>query len=153
MPFDEEPSGARPDRFVGVRTEERVTRHTVDQIVDSVPGLLMVDVPVPLMVDQLRPRPVSSGGCHRCAQDLSRGDHSLPRILCEPQPAEQLVEVPTILYFLSRKLTFQFLVVVGDSQIFKVFSQNKVQQLLAVKIFKVLAQDWVQQRHPLLLTR
>ena len=49
-------SGRRP----GVLTEpeppnvvDRVLRRTVDQIVDSVPGLPALDVPVPLMVEQL----------------------------------------------------------------------------------------------------
>ena len=45
--FDEEPS------LAGVRTQERVQRHTVEQIVDATPGLPMLDAPVPLMVEQL----------------------------------------------------------------------------------------------------
>ena len=45
--------GARPDRLSEVRPQEQVQRHTADQIVDAVPGLPTLDVPVPLMVEQL----------------------------------------------------------------------------------------------------
>ena len=45
--------GTRPDRLFEVRPQERDQRHTVDQIVDAVPGLPTLDVPVPLMVEQL----------------------------------------------------------------------------------------------------
>ena len=51
------------------------------------------------------------------------------------------------LFSSSRPVTFQFLVVVGVF-IFKVSSQNKVLQLVAVEVFKVLHQDRFQQRHP-----
>ena len=50
---DERPGGSRPDRLAGVRPQERVLRHTAEQIVDSAPGLLMLDVPVPQKVEQL----------------------------------------------------------------------------------------------------
>ena len=43
--------GSRPDRLAGVKPQERVQRHTVEQI-DLVP-LPMVDAPEPLMVYQL----------------------------------------------------------------------------------------------------
>ena len=52
----------------------------------------------------------------------------------------------------SKTLTFQFLVVEGDTQIFKVFSEDKVQQvpsrslIFLVEVFKVLALDRVRQR-------
>ena len=35
--FDEEPGGSRPDCLAGVRPQERVQRHTVEQIDDSAP--------------------------------------------------------------------------------------------------------------------
>ena len=47
----------------------------------------------------------------------------------------------------SRPFTFQFLVVLGVF-IFEVSSQNRDQQLVAMEVFKVFAQDRVQQRHP-----
>ena len=48
----EEPGGARLDRLSEVRPQDRDLRRTVDQIVDAVPGLSALDVPVPQMVDQ-----------------------------------------------------------------------------------------------------
>ena len=53
MSLDEEAGGARPDRLYEVRPQEQVQRHTVDQTVNAVPGLPSLDVPVPLMVEQL----------------------------------------------------------------------------------------------------
>ena len=53
LSFDEEPGGSRPDPLAGVRPKEQVTRHTVEQIIDSAPGLPMLDAPVPQTVDQL----------------------------------------------------------------------------------------------------
>ena len=53
LSFDEELGGTRPDRFAGVRPQEQAQRHTVEQIVDTVPGLPTLDAPVPLMVEQL----------------------------------------------------------------------------------------------------
>ena len=52
LSFEEEPGGARPDRLCEVRPKDRDLRRTVDQIVDAVPGLPALDVPVPQMVDQ-----------------------------------------------------------------------------------------------------
>ena len=85
-----------------------------------------------------------------------------------PLMVEQLVDVLQLAeqwacIFSSRKLTFQFLVVVGDSQVFKVFTQNRVQQhrclpsrsltfRFPVEVFKVFAQDNVQLHHPHHLT-
>ena len=60
--------------------------------------------------------------------------------------------------FFNRKLTFQFLVVEDDTQIFKVFSVDKVQQvssrslIFPVEVFKVFAQDKAHLHHPHLLT-
>ena len=45
--FDEDPEGARPDRLVGVRPQERDQRHTVEQIVDTALIVPSLDVPVP----------------------------------------------------------------------------------------------------------
>ena len=47
--YEEEPCVSRPDRLAGVRPQERVQRHTVEQIVDAALGLLALDAPVPLL--------------------------------------------------------------------------------------------------------
>ena len=44
------PGGSRPDRLAGVRPQERVQRHTVEQLADCVPVVPLLDVPVPQMV-------------------------------------------------------------------------------------------------------
>ena len=45
--------GSRPDRLHEVRPQERVQRHAVEQIGDSAPFLPSLDVPVPLVGEQL----------------------------------------------------------------------------------------------------
>ena len=45
LSFEEEPGGSRPDRLAGVRPQERVQQHFVDQIVDTAPALPILDVP------------------------------------------------------------------------------------------------------------
>ena len=47
LSLDKEPGGVRPDRLAGVRPQERVQRHTVDDIVDVSPFVQILDVPVP----------------------------------------------------------------------------------------------------------
>ena len=51
--FEEELSGARPSPLVEVRPQGRVQRHTVEHIVDVLPFVQILDVPVPQMGDQL----------------------------------------------------------------------------------------------------
>ena len=54
MDVDEVPATvSRPDRLAGVRPQERVQQHPVDQIVDTAPALPILDVPVLLMGEQL----------------------------------------------------------------------------------------------------
>ena len=43
----------RPDRLAGVRPQERVPRHNVEQIVDSAPVLPLLHAPVPQTVDSV----------------------------------------------------------------------------------------------------
>ena len=98
--FEEEPGGARPDRLWEVRPQDRDLRRTVDQIVDAVPGLPVLDVPVPQMVDQPLvlfaalhvlvleqvievPKMLTPSRCPRT-------------VLSVPQTAEQLVEFPNV---------------------------------------------------------
>ena len=101
-------TGSWPDRLAGVRPQERVQQHPVDQIVDTTPALPILDVPASLMgtqlVDVLR---------FFLTRWLVGAEHVLDceaervpaRRLCrEPQLVEQLVEVPTILYFLKQKV-------------------------------------------------
>ena len=52
LSFDEELGGARPAPLLEVLPQEQVQRHTVDQIVDAVPGLPTLDVLVPQMVEE-----------------------------------------------------------------------------------------------------
>ena len=128
--FEEEPGGG---------WQSRVQRHTVEQIVDVALVVQILDAPVPQVVDQL--------------MDLFKAsDTAIPEqvkcpsfcktppqrtVLSEPQTAEQLVEVPTVVG-LSRRLscrssTLQLLalVVLLVVEVFKVSSQKRVLLLLS----------------------
>ena len=103
-------AGSRPDRLAGVRPQERVQQHLVDQIVDTAPALPILDVPVPLMgeqvVDVLR---FFDTLCPVAEQVIDVPKISLEDIptrtpVRDPQLVEQLVEVPTILNFLKQKV-------------------------------------------------
>ena len=100
QPLYEEPGGARPDRLSEVRPQDRDLRRTVDQIVDAVPDLPALDVPVPQMVDQslvllaafdvLVPEQVIE------VPKLSTPTRCPRTVLSMPQTAEQLVEFPNV---------------------------------------------------------
>ena len=96
----EHPPSSRPDCLADVRPQERVPRRTVEQIVDSVPVVLLLHTFVPQMADLL-------------VKVLKILDNSLPDVeqvievpliilhkvpqrspFLEPQVVEQLVEVP-----------------------------------------------------------
>ena len=96
-------SATRPTGLVEPRgPQERVQRHTMEQFVRVAPMVQILDAPVPQMVDKLE-------------DVLKIVDHHVPvqvvevpkisclscppprRVLPEPQSAEQLVEVPTVL--------------------------------------------------------
>ena len=106
MDVDEVPAtGSRPDRLAGVRPQERVQQHPVDQIVDTAPALPILDVPVPLMgeqlVDVLR---FFNTQCPVAEQVIDVPKISLEDIparrLCRvPQLVEQLVVVPTVVSY------------------------------------------------------
>ena len=83
--------GTRPDRLAGVRPQERALRHTVEQTVDSSPGLPTLDVPVLQMVDQRVDVLHFFDTFSPVAEDIPT--RTLVR---EPQLVEQLVEVPTV---------------------------------------------------------
>ena len=102
--YDEEDAEweARPGSVTDPRPQERVQRHTVERIIETFVPVPMLDVPVPLMVEQL-------------VDVLQFFDTFLPVVaeqvidvpkiifediptrtpLCEPQLVEQLAEVPT----------------------------------------------------------
>ena len=81
--------------------QDKVQQRTMEQIADDVPMLTLLDSPVPQMVDQLV--------AVLARYDLPLADQviEVPKVscparcgrtvLCTPQTAEQLVEVPTIL--------------------------------------------------------
>ena len=100
--YDEEPGGSRPDRIPTLSgPQERVQRHTVDQIFDALSFLPTLDTPVPLMVEQL----VDVLRFVDALVPDSEQVIEVPKIILEnipprrlvrdPQLAEQLVAVPT----------------------------------------------------------
>ena len=105
MDVDEVPATrSRPDRLAGVRPQERVQQHPVDQIVDTAPALPIL---VPLMgeqlVDVLR---FFDTLCPVAEQvidvpKISLEDIPARRLCREPQLVEQLVEVPTVVSYSS----------------------------------------------------
>ena len=84
------PRGQKQARCLGEPRgpQERVQQRTVEQLADVVPMVQILDVPVPQMEDQRRSR-----------MRRSR------MVLLEPQTAEQLVEVPTVVSFSSLQQT------------------------------------------------
>ena len=101
-------AGSRPDRLSAVSgPQARVQRRTVQQIVDTVPLLPTLDVPAPQRVDQLVdvlkqfnflvPEQVIAVPKIPCVRTMRR----FVDLLRQPQTAEQLVEVPTIIPFSS----------------------------------------------------
>ena len=102
--YDEYTEGARPDRLVGVRPQERDQRHTVEQTVDTVLFVPSLDVPVPQMENQL------VDVCRLFDVLIPEQVIEVPKISSTPRPprrrrvrfaeqtAEQLVEVPIISY-------------------------------------------------------
>ena len=160
-------AGSRPDRLAGVRPQERVQRHTEEQIGDSVPFLPSLDAPVPQTVEQLpdilrffdtlMPDPEQVIDVPKIFLE----DIPMRTLVREPQLAEQLVEVPTILYFLKQivdipvprgrgcrlqgfseqnptALTFQYTV-----ENFKVYSQDRVPQHLPLLTLQLLLMTWM----------
>ena len=107
--FDEDTEGARPDRLVGVRLQERDQRCTVEQIVDSPPVVPSLDVPVPQRENQL------VEACRHLDLPIPEQAIEVPKISSTPRPprrrrvrfaeqtVEQLVEVPTIISYSSSR--------------------------------------------------
>ena len=97
MDVDDMPaaSGSRPDRLTEVRPQERVQRHTVEQIILAP----VLDVPVPLMEAQLLVDAFAPHDIHVPEQVVEVpkvfiDELSVRTPVREPQLAEQLVEAP-----------------------------------------------------------
>ena len=117
-------------------------RHAVDQIVD-VTGFPTLDGPVPLMVEQLVDVLQLLDALIPVAEQVI----DVPKIFVEripsrtsvrePQLAEQLVEVPTLISYSSfreiveQNVDIQFLMVV---MVFSVYTQDRVLQRLVEQI-------------------
>ena len=134
----EAPAVGLPAPLLKVLPQERGQQRIVEQIVDPallVPFALLHDV-VPQMVEQLVD--IFSPLDLRVAEQvievpkLMCPPHAARTVLRAPQTADQLVEVPTIISccstLWSRKLPFQFVVVEGETLVFKVFFPDRVQQ-------------------------
>ena len=97
--FDEEPGGGRPEAFAEPRPQERVLRHTAEQIGDVAPVVPALGVPEPQMVDQLVAvlKPVDSPVPDQiiAVPKISLPSRPLRAALAVTQMVEQLVEVPT----------------------------------------------------------
>ena len=103
--YDEEPGGRPASLAEPPPPQERVQRHTMEHIVDFVcfaPMVQILDAPVPQMVEQL---PDVLRLFRALSPDPEQGiemptflpeDVSFRTAVREPQPVEQLVEVPTI---------------------------------------------------------
>ena len=100
MDVDDVPAarGSRPDRLLDVSgPQERVQRRTMEQIVDCVPVVPLLDVPVPQMVDQLVEvlRPVDTMVPEQVIDvpKITSQDVIPQRVVLRvPQMAEQLVD-------------------------------------------------------------
>ena len=103
MDVDEVPVAlSRPDRLTEVRPQERVLRRTVEQNVEPVRGVLILDAPVPQMVDHaaevvrfFASLPVVAEQAIEVPTIIPEDPIPQRALLRAPQLAEQLVEVPT----------------------------------------------------------
>ena len=95
-------TGSRPDRLAGVRPQERVQQHFVDQFVDAASALPILDVPVPLMGEQV----VVVLHFFDALIPVAEQVIEVPKIIIERIPprtlvrdTQLLVEVPTIVSY------------------------------------------------------
>ena len=96
---------ARPDRLYEFKPQDRVLRRTVEQNVDAV-TLPSLDVPEPQMGNQLVEvlQKMDTRTSHQVIEVPKIFLDRVPQRFaesCPPQMAEQLVEVPTIMSFIS----------------------------------------------------
>ena len=101
MNVDELPTaGSRPDRLTKVRPQERVLRRSVEQNVEPLRGVPVLDAHVPQMVEHVVDvLKIIDRGPPEQVIEVSKVSLldvvPLRAALCEPQLAEQLVDVPT----------------------------------------------------------
>ena len=104
--FDEDTAGLRPGVLAEPRPQERVQRHTMEHIVDFVccaPMVQILDAPVPQTLEQLPDVLQFFGTLMTDSEQVIEVPKILPEdvpmraALRDPQLAEQLVEVPTII--------------------------------------------------------
>ena len=177
----EAPAAGRPAPLLKVLPQERVQQRTVEQIVDPLPSVPLLQVFVPQMVEQLvdifylsiSALPSRLSKCPRsCVHPALLAQSSVRRRRQNSWwKCRRLSSVlPCCSRLWSRTLTIQFLLVVeGETQIFKVFSVDRVQQcrfclwnaflsrlwsrlstfLFLLEALKIFAQDRV---HPQLRT-
>ena len=161
------PQVGRPAALLEPRPQGRVQRHTVEHIIDVLPYVQILDVPVPQVEDQLvesmqrldtvTPVPVTESHSALWTSVVRRGRNSWwkCRLSClSPLSSSSLP---------SRSLTFEFRLVVGVVVgVFKVFSQYRIQQRrlsrsltfqFAAEDFKVFAQERFLHLHSQLLAR
>ena len=104
--YEEELGGTRPDRLAGVRPQVRVLQRTVEQIVDPAPVVPLLHDVEPQMeeqlVDVLSPFDLQVPEQGIEVPKIITEDIPSRRSCREPQMAEQLAEVPTILCFLKQ---------------------------------------------------
>ena len=129
--------GSQPPCLGDLRgPQDKVQQRTMEPIADDVPMLTLLDSPVPQMVYQLvavlarYDMPLADQVIEvpkvSCAARCGR------TVLCTPQTAEQLVEVPTILSssFLRMLQNVDTPVPGRGREVFKVFPKNGIQQRL-----------------------
>ena len=126
--------GTRPAPLLEVLPQVGAQRHTVDQIVDAVPGLPTLDGPVPLTVEQL----VDVLQLFDALIPVAEQVIDVPKILVdviparswvpEPQSAEQLVEVPTVLS--PTRITLQIAEQIVDTPVPRGRGEGRVQGFL-----------------------
>ena len=106
--FDEDTAGVRPKVLAEPRPQERVQRHTMEHIVDFVccaPMVQILDALVPQTVEQLPDVLQFFGTLTTDPEQVIDVPKILPEdvpmraVLRDPQLAEQLVEVPTIVSY------------------------------------------------------
>ena len=99
--FDEDTAGLRPGVLAEPRPQERVQRHTMEHIVDFVccaPMVQILDAPVPQTLEQL-PDVLQFFGTLLTDPEQVIEVPKISRTEDDPQLAEQLVEVPTIVSY------------------------------------------------------
>ena len=107
--LEEEPGGGRPEAFAEPRPQERVLRHTAEEIGDVAPVVPTLGVPEPQMVLQLVAvlKPVDSPVPEQiiAVPKISLPSRPLRAALAATQMVEQLVEVPADVVVLMERDT------------------------------------------------